>query len=145
MLLTGTYPRTLDDKKRLALPKRVRDWLHDPATLFIAPGPDQSLRIYTEESLQRLSEKLEQTPAKPETRVFERLQFAQTEAMDVDRSGRILIPDRLLQFAGLTQEVVLIGVRDHLELWDAERWQNYLTQNAPRFDSVAEAAFAKAN
>jgi MraZ protein len=142
MLLTGTYPRTLDDKKRMALPKRVRELLQEPTTLFVTPGPDQSLRVYTEAALQRLAEKLEQTPAKPETRVFERLHFAQTEAIDVDRSGRVLIPDRLLQFAGLKHEVVLIGVRDHLELWDAERWQNYLAQNAPRFDSVAEAAFA---
>ena len=120
----------------------MRELLKEPATLFVTPGPDQSLRVYTEESLQRLAEKLEQCrPPKPETRVFERLHFAQTEAIDVDRSGRILIPDRLLLFAGLKQEVVMIGVRDHLELWDAERWQNYLTQNAPRFDSVAEAAF----
>jgi MraZ protein len=141
MLFTGTYPRTLDDKKRLALPKRVRELLKEPATLFVTPGPDQSLRVYTVEALQRLAEKLEQTPAKPETRVFERLHFAQTEAIDLDRSGRILIPDRLLQFAGLAQEVVMIGVRDHLELWDAQRWHNYLSENAPRFDSVAEAAF----
>ena len=56
-------------------------------------------------------------------------------------TAALLIPDRLLQFAGLKYEVVMIGVRDHLELWDAERWQNYLAQNAPRFDSVAEAAF----
>ena len=142
MLFTGTYPRTLDDKKRLALPKRVRELLKEPATLFVTPGPDQSLRVYTEEALRRLAEKLEQGPAKPETRVFERLHFAQTEAIDVDRSGRILIPDRLLQFAGLRHDVVMIGVRDHLELWDAERWRDYLAQNAPRFDSVAEAAFA---
>jgi MraZ protein len=142
MLLTGTYPRTLDDKKRLALPKRVRDLLKEPATLFVTPGPDQSLWVYAPEALERLAEKLDQAPAADaEARVFRRLYFAQTEAIDVDRSGRILIPDRLLLFAGLKQEVVMIGVRDHLELWDAERWQNYLTQNAPRFDSVAEAAF----
>jgi MraZ protein len=142
MFLTGTYPRTLDDKKRMALPKRVRELLQEPATLFVTPGPDQSLRVYTEAALQRLAEKLEQTPARPETRVFERLHFAQTEAIDVDRSGRILIPDRLLQFAGLRHDVVMIGVRDHLELWDAERWQDYLAQNAPRFDTVSEAAFS---
>jgi MraZ protein len=142
MLLTGTYPRTLDDKKRLALPKRVRDLLKEPATLFVTPGPDQSLWVFAPEALERLAEKLDQAPAADaEARVFRRLYFAQTEAIDVDRSGRILIPDRLLLFAGLKQEVVMIGVRDHLELWDAERWQNYLTQNAPRFDSVAEAAF----
>ncbi|HKI31860.1 MAG TPA: division/cell wall cluster transcriptional repressor MraZ [Gemmataceae bacterium] len=142
MLLTGTYPRTLDDKKRMTLPRRLRELLQEPTTLFLAPGPDQSLWVYTQQALERLAEKLERTPTKPETRVFELLHFAQTEAIDVDRSGRILIPDRLLQLAGLKHEVVLIGVRDHLELWDAERWQNYLAQNASRFDRVAEAAFA---
>ena len=143
MFLTGTYPRTLDDKKRLALPKRVRELLKEPAVLFVTPGPDQSLWVYTQEALERLAQKLDQAPAADaEARVFRRLYFAQTEAIDVDRSGRVLIPDRLLQFAALQHDVVMIGVRDHLELWDAERWQNYLAQNAPRFDSVAEAAFA---
>ena len=143
MLLTGTYPRTLDDKKRLARPKRVRELLKEPAVLFVTPGPDQSLWVYTQEALERLAQKLDQAPAADaEARVFRRLYFAQTEAIDVDRSGRVLIPDRLLQFAALQHDVVMIGVRDHLELWDAERWQNYLAQNAPRFDSVAEAAFS---
>lgn len=142
MLLTGTYPRTIDDKKRLALPRRLRELLKEPATLFVTPGPDQSLWLYTQESLERLAEKLDQVPATDaEARVFRRLYFAQTEAVDVDRNGRILIPDRLTQFAGLRHEVVLLGVRDHLELWDAERWQQYLASHAPRFDSVAEGAF----
>jgi MraZ protein len=144
MLLTGTHPRTLDDKKRMALPKRVRESLQEPETLYVTPGPDQSLWLYTQAGLEQLSERLDQTPATDaEARVFRRLYFAQTEAVDVDRNGRILIPDRLLQFAGLKHEVVLLGVRDHLELWDAERWQGYLTHHAPRFDAVAESAFRK--
>jgi MraZ protein len=144
MLLTGTHPRTLDDKKRIALPKRVREVLQDPQTLFVTPGPDQSLWLYSQTGLEELSGKLDQTPATDaEARVFRRLYFAQTEAVDVDRNGRILIPDRLVQFAGLTHEVMLLGVRDHLELWAAERWQQYLSQHASRFDAVAEAAFRK--
>jgi MraZ protein len=144
MLLTGTHPRTLDDKKRIALPKRVRELLNEPQTLFVTPGPDQSLWLYTQTALEELSGKLDQTPATDaEARVFRRLYFAQTEAVDVDRNGRILIPERLVQFAALKHEVVLLGVRDHLELWDTERWQQYLTQNAPRFDAVAESAFRK--
>ncbi|HZU34665.1 MAG TPA: division/cell wall cluster transcriptional repressor MraZ [Gemmataceae bacterium] len=142
MLLTGTYPRTLDDKKRLGLPKRVRELLGEPSTLFVTPGPDQSLWLYSQTGLERLAEKLDAAPATDaEVRVFRRLYFAQTESVDVDRTGRILIPERLLAFAGLKHEVVLIGVRDHLELWDSGRWQEYLTQNAPRFDVVAEGAF----
>src|SRR2546426_949058 len=128
MLLTGTHPRTLDDKNRLALPKRIREVLQDPATLYVTPGPDQSLWIYTQPSLEKLAEKLDQAPATDaEARVFRRLYFAQMEAVDVDRSGRILIPERLVQFAALRHDVVLLGVRDHLEVWDAERWQQYLT------------------
>jgi MraZ protein len=142
MLLTGTHPRTLDDKKRLALPRRLREQLGDPHTLFVTPGPDQCLWLYTQDGLERLAEKLDRSPAADaEVRVFRRLYFAQTEAVDVDRTGRILIPERLAQFAGLQHDVVLIGVRDHLELWDARRWQQYLTDNAPRFDAVAEGAF----
>jgi MraZ protein len=142
MLLTGTYPRALDDKKRFGLPKRLREQLGELSTLFVTPGPDQSLWLYTQAELERLAEKLDKAPATDaEARVFRRLYFAQMEAVDVDRTGRILVPERLLQFAGLTRDVVLIGVRDHLELWDGPRWQAYLAANAPRFDAVAEGAF----
>src|SRR5207237_6355810 len=100
--------------------------------------------IYSQEGLDQLAQKLEHAPATgTDVRVFQRLYFARSESVSVDRLGRILIPERSLQFAGLRHEVVLIGVRDHLELWDAERWQQYLAQNAPRFDAVAEGAFQK--
>jgi MraZ protein len=144
MLLTGTYPRSLDDKKRIALPKRVREQLGQPETLYVTPGPDQCLWLFTQGGLDALAAKLDQSPATDaEARVFRRLYFAQTEAVDVDRAGRILISERLTQFASLQREVVLIGVRDHLELWESGRWQQYLSQNAPRFDAVAEGAFRK--
>lgn len=144
MLLTGTHPRTLDDKKRLALPKRVRELLGEPTTLFVTPGPDQTLWLYTKTELERLAEKLDQAPATDaEARVFRRLYFAQTESVDVDKAGRILVPERLMQFAGVEHDVVLLGVRDHLELWEANRWQQYVAENASRFDAVAENAFRK--
>ena len=78
-----------------------------------------------------------------EARVFRRLFFAQMEAVDIDKAGRVLIPDRLVDFAGLKHEVVLIGVRDHLELWDAQRWQDYLGQHGPRFDAGGRGSFQK--
>jgi MraZ protein len=122
----------------------VREQLGEPETLFVTPGPDQCLWVYNQTGLERLAEKLDQAPATDaEARVFRRLYFAQTEAVDVDRSGRILVPERLVQFAGLKHEVVLIGVRDHLELWDGQRWNDYLAQHAPRFDAFAESAFAQ--
>jgi MraZ protein len=134
----------LDDKKRLALPKRLREVLGNPESLFATPGPDLSLWLYTKQELERLAGKLDETPATDaEARVFRRLYFAQTESVDIDRNGRVLIPERLLQFAEIKHDVVLLGVRDHLELWDAARWQAFLTQHGPRFDAVAESAFRK--
>jgi MraZ protein len=144
MLLTGTYFRTLDEKNRLVLPKRIREQLEEPALVFMTPGQDKCLEMYSQASLEQRSQKLDQAPATDtEVRLFRRLYFAQTETVEVDGNGRILIPERLLEFAGLKHEVALIGVRDHLELWDAERWKQYQTENAPRFDAVAEGAFQK--
>src|SRR5438046_2310726 len=73
MLLTGNYQRTLDDKKRLALAKRVREQLGEPGTLYVTPGPDGCLWLYTRDGLDRLAEKLDQSPATDaEARVFRR-------------------------------------------------------------------------
>jgi MraZ protein len=144
MLLNGTYPRTVDEKGRLALPKRVREQLNEPTTLFVTPGPDQCLWLYTEADLQRLRAKLDEMPAThAEARVYRRLFFGQTEAVDIDKAGRMLVPERLAQFASLQKEVVLIGIGDHLELWDAVKWTTYVNEHAGRFDTVAEKAFEK--
>src|SRR5437867_1959569 len=125
MLLTGTHTRTLDDKKRLTLPKRVREQLGEIEKLFVSPGPDQCLWLYSQEGLDRLAQKLDDVPATDrDARVFQRLYFAQIEELDLDSQGRVLMPDRLVQLAGLEHNVVLIGVRDHLELWDAQRWRD---------------------
>ncbi len=144
MLLTGTHPRTLDEKKRLPLPRRVREQLGDIARLYVSQGQDQCLGLYSPSEMERLAAKIDQAPATDqEVRVFRRLFFPSMEAVDIDRAGRILIPDRLLQLAGLRHEVILLGVQDHLELWDAARWQHYLDENASRFDAAAEGAFQR--
>jgi MraZ protein len=144
MLLTGTHPRTLDDKKRLALPSRIRDELGSPGKLYVTPGQDQCLLVYSKEAYEQWAQKLDEAPATDaEVRLFRRLFFGQTEGVDVDRNGRVLLPERLIEFAGLKHEVVLLGVSDHLEIWDAERWRRYSEENAPRFDAVAESVFKK--
>lgn len=146
MLLTGTHPRTLDDKKRLTLPKRLRTLLGEPATLFLTPGPDQSIWIYSEGDLEQLAARLDRAPATDaQARVFRRLFFAQTEAADLDKAGRLVVPDRLCRFASLSSEVILVGVRDHLELWDAPRWHEYLERQLDGFDAFAEQAFGDEN
>lgn len=144
MLLTGTYSRSLDDKQRLPLPKQVREALGHPqvAVLVATPGTDGSLALYTEESFAQLGRQLSSaSPVGPEVRAFSRLFYGQAERLEIDGQGRIRIPAGLVTFAGLKREAVLVGVRDHLELWDSERWKEYLSGTQPRFDEIAEKAF----
>ena len=144
MLFTGTYPRSLDDKQRLALPKRLRDALgpapHLP--LYLTPGTDGSLALYTEEAFARLGQQLAQgSPAGEYSRAFSRLFYGQAQAVEVDSQGRIRIPQELAQLARLGRDVMLLGVRDHMELWDKARWESYLQERQQRFDQLAESAF----
>jgi MraZ protein len=132
--LTGTHPCTLTDEHGLTLPKRLRQQFGDRAlrTLYAAPGPDQSVWLYTAAGLERLNEQLGRSPAgDSRIRQARRLCFAQAEECGVDRSGHVNLPEHLVQYAGLQQEVVLLGVGDHLEVWDARRWQEYLQKRAP--------------
>lgn len=132
--LTGTYQCSLDDKGRLTLPRAIRDQLGGSDTVLLSPGPDKCLWLTDPPHLERLAERLDQSQAnEADVRVFKRLYFAQTEKLTVNSDGRVTLPERLGQFAGLHQEVVLVGIDDHFEVWDAARWRSYTQQksNAP--------------
>ncbi len=143
MLLTGSYRRTLDEKLRLAIPKQLRDaigFTELETSLFITPGTDRSLAIYTAPVLETLGASLAQnSPAAKDTRLFSRLFYAQAQPAEVDRQGRLRIPPELAQLASIASEVVVLGVRDHIELWDATAWQEFLDATQPRYDELAEA------
>ncbi len=145
MLLTGTFARSLDEKQRIAIPKRLRDALGEGvAALYVTPGNDGSLNVYTEEQLSQLAQRLEaSSPAQQEVRAFGRLFYARAERVELDTQGRIRIPPELALSAGLEKEVVLLGVQNHMELWDKIRWEAYLAGQQPRYDEIAEAAFGR--
>lgn len=126
MALTGTYPCNIDDKRTITLPRAVREQFGDADLVLASPGPDQCLWLTDQAHQERLAERLEHSPAREvDVRVFKRLYYAQTEKVPVAADGRIAISDRLMQFAGLSQEVVLVGIDDHFEVWDAVRWRRY--------------------
>jgi division/cell wall cluster transcriptional repressor MraZ len=128
--LTGTFPCKLDDHKQLTLPRAIREQLGQK-TLLVSPGPDHCLWITDTAHLERLAIRLENSPAREiDVRVFKRLYFAQTEKVAVSAEGRIQVSDRLAQFAGLHQEVVLVGIDDHFELWDVARWRQYTQEKS---------------
>lgn len=145
MLLTGTYPRSLDDKMRVAIPKQIRDALAD-SKLYVTPGTDNALVIYTGEVLEQIGALLgSQSQAAKETRAFSRLFFAQAQPVELDKQGRMRIPVELANLAKFSNEVVVVGVRDRLEIWDAGSWTNFIEATQPSYDELAEKVFENAN
>ena len=124
--LTGTYPCNLDEHGALLLPQAIRDQLGATDMMLVSPGPDQCLWLTNAAHLERLAQRLDQSLAREaDVRTFRRLYFAQMEKAALNADGRIIISERLAQFAGLHQEVVLVGIDDHFELWDVSRWKDY--------------------
>jgi MraZ protein len=144
MLLTGTFARILDDKLRVAIPKQFRPPLGGSAEspIYLAPGTDRSLAIYSEKAFQTLADRLGQaSPAGKDVRDFGRLYFAQVRTVELDGQGRVRIPNELAVWAQLSKDVVLVGVSDHLELWDKQLWEAYVSEKQSHFDELAESAF----
>jgi MraZ protein len=144
MLLTGTFSRAVDEKLRVAIPKPLRDALGTTAkgVLYVAPGTDGSLALFTEDALADLAARLARSsPNAQDVRAFSRLFYARAQAVELDGQGRVRIPPELAQLAALGKEAVLVGVQTHLELWDRERWSQYVQEKQSQFDQIAEAAF----
>lgn len=141
MLLTGSYRRALDDKQRLAIPKPLREQLLPTGRLFLTPGLDGCLAVYPEPAFEVLAERLAAgSPASREVRDYSRLFYSQSACVVPDRQWRFRLPAELSQWARLRGEVAIVGVRDHLELWAAEKWENYIAQCDPHYDQLAELA-----
>jgi MraZ protein len=148
MYLTGTFSRSIDEKLRVAIPKRLRVILSCPVggVLYVAPGTDQSLAIYSEEAFSRLAKQLgRSSPTRQEVRAFTRLFYARAQRVELDAQGRVRIPQELVDLARLEKEVVLLGVQDRMELWSAQRWREYLAEKQSHYDEIAEAAFGSAD
>ena len=144
MALTGTFLRSLDEKQRLAIPRALRDELgiEDPGLLYVAPGMDHSVAVYSEAAFQALAARLaEQSPSRSDVRTYLRLFYARAEKVGLDSQGRIRIPERLASFAELRHEVVLLGVHEHMEVWDRESWRRFLEKHNDSFDEMAARAF----
>src|SRR5262245_28303108 len=144
MALSGTYARSLDEKQRLAVPKRLCEDFNEAELthLYVAPGTDKSLVLYSPGGFDRLARKIaKQSSNRVEVRNYKRLFYSRAERVDLDAQGRIRIPERLVEFAGLQRDVVLVGVHDHAEIWDAAAWKAFLEASSAAFDDIATTAF----
>ena len=123
-MLIGEYTHSLDEKNRISLPSKFRKELGK--TVIMTRGLDQCLFLFPLTEWKKLSKQVgELGLSKADTRGLNRFLFAGAQETEVDGNGRILIPDFLRQFAGISQKVVFAGVYDRVELWDQTIWEQY--------------------
>jgi len=123
-MLIGQYQHTIDAKKRLALPVKFRGELG--TKVIITKGVENCLVVYTQKEWEVMSAKLSNLPiSQGEARSFTRHLLASATEIDLDKLGRILIPDYLKKYAGLEKNAVICGLSNRLEIWDEKKWDDY--------------------
>src|SRR3989339_883093 len=121
-LLIGEYEHTLDEKKRISLPKVFRAALGK--RVVMTRGLDNCLCVYSYGSWEVMAKKLQSLSfVNADTRGFNRFMLSGAAEVDVDGAGRILIPEHQKLFAGLDKRIIFAGVSDHVEVWDARSWK----------------------
>lgn len=120
--MKGEYQHTLDAKGRLFIPAKLREQLGD--SFVVTKGLDDCLFVYPQEAWEELEQKIRQLPMS-KSRSLQRFFLSSAADVTVDRQGRIVIPPVLRRYAGLEHDVVVIGVGERAELWDARRWNAY--------------------
>jgi MraZ protein len=140
-MFLGRFYHSLDEKGRITIPARYREDLGDSA--FVVQGFDRNLIVYTAEGFHAFSAGVTQTRVNDaNARAMRRLFFSGAEPFDVDKAGRILIPQYLREFAGLVNEVVVVGVGEQFEIWAPDEWRKQEEQfkdadlNAQRFSNL---------
>lgn len=133
----GEFHHTLDEKGRLAIPVKFRAELAQGAV--VTRGLDRSLFLYPKEEWEKQAAKIAALPlGQADTRAFARLMLAGAMDADVDKSGRITIPEYLRQYAGLSKNAVLTGLYGRIEIWDESAWDAYSAKTEIAGNDIAE-------
>lgn len=137
MNFIGEYQHNLDSKGRLAIPVKFREKLNGGAV--ITRGLDRCLFVFTLKEWEVLAQKLIALPlSQANSRAFVRLMLAGAMNVEIDKQGRILIPDYLRGYAGLKKIAAVAGLYNRIEIWDAEKWQEYKLKTESSSDEIAE-------
>lgn len=133
MVFTGTYEHTIDAKNRLAIPSNIRNRVSrragkdEPVVWYVTLGSGTNLCLYTEEGFEQRAAELDSSERDPdEVLEYERVLFTLAQDVEMDKAGRVRLPESLLGRVGLGKDVVLLGVKDHLEIHDREQWNQYI-------------------
>jgi MraZ protein len=137
MFLGGEYQHSLDGKRRVFLPARLRGSVK---RFVLTRGLEGCLSLYTEDEWKKTLSKLQGLPVanKSQARAFRRLLISGATSADVDGQGRLLVPESLGRYAGIEKDVMVIGMETHIEIWASEKWARYRRQAEKDAAVIAE-------
>jgi MraZ protein len=136
-MFIGEYQHSIDPKKRMAIPSRFRGDLGNK--VVITRGLDKCLFVYPMKVWEELAEKLGSLPmGEAGTRSFVRMILAGACDVEIDKQGRVLIPDYLKEYGELGKNVVIVGLFNRIEVWSEEKWNKYKDEAEGNSDQIAE-------
>ncbi|WAM35567.1 division/cell wall cluster transcriptional repressor MraZ [Caldicellulosiruptor acetigenus] len=136
-MLIGEYKHVVDSKGRIILPSKFREELGE--RFILTKGLDNCLFGYSLKEWAVLEEKLKKLPlTSKEVRTFLRFFFAGACECEVDKQGRVLIPQNLREYAGIQKEVFIIGVMTRIEIWSEDNWLKEMTNENLSVDRIAQ-------
>ncbi|OHB59008.1 MAG: hypothetical protein A2Y12_19755 [Planctomycetes bacterium GWF2_42_9] len=137
LLLTGEYEHTLDEKGRLFVSNKLRSQIDSQehgGDFYMVMGANGILCLYPEKYFQQIAlAGAPRTAAPDEAVAFERMSFALASKVELDRQGRLLLNEKLRRRASLKGDITLVGVRDHIELWNSEDWERYVGDHMSQY------------
>ncbi|MFH0853227.1 MAG: division/cell wall cluster transcriptional repressor MraZ [bacterium] len=137
-MFIGEYYHAIDDKGRLAVPAKFRAELLKGAV--VTRGLDNCLFLYTKKEWEELANRIARLPiAKANTRAFSRLMLAGAMDVEMDKQGRVVLPDYLRQYAKIKKKTVVAGLYNRLEIWDETVWGTYKRTTEKSSSDIAEA------
>ncbi|MFH0780257.1 MAG: division/cell wall cluster transcriptional repressor MraZ [Parcubacteria group bacterium] len=136
-MFIGEYNYSVDDKGRLAVPAKFRSSLKTGAV--VTRGIDNCLFVYSKTEWTTLAKKLSSLPiSQANTRAFSRLMLAGAMDADMDKQGRIILPDYLRKYAGINKKTIIAGLYNRLEIWDEKKWNSYKSETEKASTDIAE-------
>jgi len=141
-MFRGSFEHSVDSKGRVSVPSKFRDIIADryDGRLVMAMDFDRCLTVYPLEEWEKLEEKIKTLPMmQKEVKDFMRFFFSSATECELDKQGRILIPPIHRERAGITKNVMLVGIINKIEIWDADAWEARNSQNG---DKISEALAA---
>ncbi len=136
----GSYSYSVDNKGRVNLPAKLRKYVSPEAneTFFVTRGFEKCLFVYPADEWNKLEQHLRDlSPYNPEHRLFVRAILAYATECQLDGQARITIPQQLLTFADIKDEVKIIGALDRIELWSSKVYEEYVAAQSQSYEDIA--------